>query len=295
MLSLSFFIMFDKIIPKKIKHIFNLIRLDKPIGFMLLVWPCWFALANTVQNNFKQISWYIYFFIGAFLMRSAGCIINDLVDINLDKNVERTSHRPLTSNKVTIREAMLLLIFLFFLSFLILLKFEFKTILLGIASIPLVIIYPFLKRYTYWPQLGLGIVFNWGILIVSIQFVGVISFNFLLLYIACIFWTLAYDTIYAYQDRSDDIKNKIKSTAVLFGSKGYKFVKIFYNIFFIIIGFLGFYSSQSFLSLVVIIALIIAMNIYLKKWKLDSKDSCNYYFKFNNIIGFFCFVFLIVF
>jgi len=287
--------MLDKIIPKKIIHIFDLIRLDKPIGFMLLLWPCWFALAHIQQNKFEQIVWYIYLFFGAFLMRSVGCIINDLVDIKLDRNVERTADRPLTSNKVNILEAIVLLIFLLFLSFLILLRFDFKAILLSLASIPLIIFYPFVKRYTNWPQLALGIVFNWGVLIVAIQFIGEITFNFLLLYIACIFWTLAYDTIYAYQDRNDDINNNIKSTAVLFGYKGYKYVQIFYNIFFIIIGFLGFYSSQSFISLIVIIALIIAMNIYLKKWRLDSRESCNYYFKFNNVIGFSCFLFLVLF
>ena len=287
--------MLDKIIPRKIIHIFNLIRLDKPIGFMLLMWPCWFALANITQDNLENLFWFVYFFAGAFLMRSAGCIINDLVDIKLDRNVERTADRPLTSNKVTILEAIVLLIFLLFLSFLILLKFDFKAILLGLASIPLIIFYPFMKRYTYWPQLALGIVFNWGVLIVAIQFIGEINFKFLLLYIGCVFWTLAYDTIYAYQDRNDDIDNNIKSTAVLFGYKGYKYVQIFYNIFFIIVGFLGFYSSQSFMSLIVIIVLIIAMNLYLKKWKLDSRESCSYYFKFNNIIGLSCFLFLVLF
>ena len=105
--------MLDKIIPKKIIHIFDLIRLDKPIGFMLLMWPCWFALANITQNNFEIFFWFAYCFAGAFLMRSAGCVINDLVDIKLDRNVERTANRPLTSNKVTILEAIVLLIFLF--------------------------------------------------------------------------------------------------------------------------------------------------------------------------------------
>jgi len=287
--------MFDKIFRKKIKYLFNLIRLDKPIGFLLLMWPCWFALAIVPQNDFKQITWYIYFLIGAFLMRSAGCIINDFIDINLDRKIERTSQRALTSNKISILEAVLFLLLLLFLSFLILLKFNINAILIGFASLPLVFFYPFMKRFTYWPQLGLGLVFNWGILIVAIQFIGIVSFNFILLYLACIFWTLAYDTIYAYQDKEDDIKNNLKSTAVLFGDNGYKYVQIFYSIFFIIIGFLGFYSSQSFLSLIVIISLILVMNIYLKKWKLESKDSCNYYFKFNNIIGLVCFIYLTLF
>jgi 4-hydroxybenzoate polyprenyltransferase len=287
--------MLDKIIPKKIKHLFDLIRLDKPVGFMLLMWPSWFAMANISKNISVQIEWYFYFFIGAFLMRSAGCIINDLIDINIDKNVKRTSSRPLTSNKVSKIEALLFLILLLFFSFLILLKFNFNSILMGILSIPLIIFYPFLKRYTYFPQLGLGIVFNWGVLIVSIQFIGAITLNYILLYLACIAWTLAYDTIYAYQDREDDVNNNIKSTAVLFGFSGLKYVQFFYIFFFVIIGFLGFHSSQSFISLIVIIAIIIAMNIYLKKWELNSRKSSNYYFKFNNIVGLICFLFLSLF
>jgi 4-hydroxybenzoate polyprenyltransferase len=233
--------------------------------------------------------------IGAFLMRSAGCIINDFVDINLDKNVERTAERPLTSKKVSITKAIVLLLVLLFFSFYILLQFNFYAIVIGLASIPLVLLYPFLKRYTYWPQLGLGLVFSWGVLIVSIQFTETISLSFLLLYIACVFWTLAYDTIYAYQDREDDIKNNVKSTAVLFGSNGKKYVRVFYSIFYVIIGFLGFYSSKSFLSLAVIIALIFVMSLHLNKWKLDSTKSSNHYFKFNNIIGLLCFLYLVIF
>jgi len=287
--------MLDKIVPKKIKHLFALIRLDKPIGFLLLMWPCWLALANLPQNNKELTYWYVYFVIGAFLMRSAGCIINDFVDINLDKNVERTAERPLTSKKVSITEAIVLLVVLLLFSFYILLQFNFYAIVIGLASIPLVLLYPFLKRYTYWPQLGLGLVFSWGVLIVSIQFIGTITLSFMLLYIACVFWTLAYDTIYAYQDREDDIKNNVKSTAVLFGSNGYKFVRVFYSIFYVIIGFLGFYSSKSFLSLVVIIVLIFVMSLHLNKWKLDSTNSSNHYFKFNNIIGLLCFLYLVIF
>ena len=262
---------------------------------MLLMWPPWFALANISKSVSVQIEWYFYFFIGAFLMRSAGCIINDLIDIDIDRNVTRTASRPLTSNKVSKIEALLFLILLLFFSFLILLKFNFNSIVIGILSIPLIICYPFLKRYTHWPQLGLGIVFNWGVLIVSIQFMGAITLNYILLYAACIAWTLAYDTIYAYQDREDDIIHNIKSTAVFFGSSGLKYVRFFYNFFFIIIGFLGFYSSQSFISLIVIITIIIAMNIYLNKWELNSRKSSNYYFKFNNIVGLICFLFLFLF
>ena len=287
--------MFNNIVLIKLNHYFNLIRLDKPVGIFLLMWPCFFALAIIYQLNNYNIYWFIYFFIGSFLMRAAGCIINDLVDINLDKKIDRTANRPLTSNKISIAEAFIILTILLISSFIILLEFNYRAILIGIASMPLVVVYPFLKRYTYWPQLGLGIVFNWGVFIVSVQFMQNITFDFLLLYIGCVFWTLGYDTIYAYQDLKDDIKNNIKSTAVLFGDHGKKFVMFFYSIFLIIIGFIGFYSSKNFISLIVIILLIFAIGLYLNKWKLNSITSSNHYFKFNNIIGLICFLYLFVF
>ena len=160
--------MLNKIVPNKILLFFELIRFDKPIGFLLLMWPCWIALAAIeYQSNFNML--YFYFFVGAFLMRSAGCIINDLIDINIDKNIIRTSNRPLTSKKILVHEALILLFILLLLAFLILLQFNFKTILIGLISLPLIILYPYMKRITYLPQLVLGLVFNWGVFIVSIE------------------------------------------------------------------------------------------------------------------------------
>tara|TARA_Y100001970_G_scaffold90531_1_gene114175 strand:+ start:2919 stop:3782 length:864 start_codon:yes stop_codon:yes gene_type:complete len=287
--------MYNVINPIKIKYFVNLIRLNKPIGFLLLMWPCWFALAELEQKNFLLIQWYFYFFIGALLMRSSGCIINDLVDIKIDQKIQRTIYRPLASNKITILESLILLFFLLILSLIILLQFKKIAILFGFLSIPLIIIYPFLKRYTYWPQIGLGLVFSWGILIASMQFYEKITLSYLLLYIGCIFWTLAYDTIYAYQDRQDDIINNIKSTAVLFGNKGKILVKIFYTLFLGFIAYANYYNSQSFLSLITIFCLILAIVFYLNKWDPNSKESCDFYFRFNNIIGLLCFAYLFVF
>tara|TARA_Y100000590_G_C15738479_1_gene1019402 strand:- start:3110 stop:3568 length:459 start_codon:yes stop_codon:yes gene_type:complete len=152
-----------------------------------------------------------------------------------------------------------------------------------------------MKRFTYWPQLFLGIVFNWGVLITAIQFYEKISINFILLYIGCIFWTLAYDTIYAYQDRKDDIKNNIKSTAVLFGNLGKKYVLSFYIIFFIIIGYIGFLNSGSVASIILIFLFIITMIFFLNKWNINSRNSSNNYFRFNNFIGLGCFIYLVLF
>mgnify|MGYP003952084419 CR=1 FL=1 len=287
--------MFYKINSNKLQLFSDLIRLNKPIGVFLLVWPCWFGLAYIHNYELELIRWYLYFIIGAFLMRSAGCIINDIVDINLDKTVKRTASRPLASNNISLTEIISLLILILLVSLYILLQFNIYSIFLGLFSLPLIFLYPFLKRYTYWPQLGLGLVFNWGVLIVSVEFSFIISYDLLILYIGCVFWTLGYDTIYAYQDIEDDVKNNIKSTAVLFGEKGKKFVMFFYGIFFTIIGLLGFYSSKSYLSLIVIFVIIVVIGYCLNKWKLNSVTSSNYYFKFNNIIGLVSFLYLLIF
>ena len=285
--------MWDKILSSKLYSFLELIRFYQPIGYMLLTWPCWFALTLTKLNYIDVLPWYILFLTGSFLMRSAGCIINDLIDINIDRNIYRTKNRPLASNKISIKESLIFLFFLLILSFIILLQFNFIAIMIGLISFPFIILYPFMKRFTYWTQLFLGIVFNWGVIIVSFQFVGSFNINYLLLYFACIFWTLAYDTIYAYQDKNDDIKNSIKSTAVLFKNNGLKWIKFFYLIFFVLIGYISWKSSNNFYSFIVIILAIFAMNNFLNKWKPESINSSNYYFKFNNIIGLLCFIFLL--
>ena len=282
-------------IPSKIKSLLDLIRFDKPIGFALLVWPCWFSLASLSINPLNNLKWYFFFLVGSFLMRSAGCIVNDLVDIKIDKKVERTSQRPLVIKSVNISEAIIFLVLLLILSLSVLIQFNLNAIIIALLSIPLVILYPYMKRFTYWPQLVLGIIFNWGILIVSMQFNGYLSTSSIILYLGCIFWTLGYDTIYAYQDREDDIKNNIKSTAILFGDKGKKYVLLFYIIFLIILGYIGFKTSDSITSIFVIILFLIAMGFFLNKWDLGSRSSSNYYFKLNNFFGLLCFIYLIIF
>ena len=287
--------MLDINIPKKIVNLLELIRLNKPIGFMLLLWPCLFSLANISQNKLDLLYWYFYFIAGSFLMRGAGCIVNDLIDINIDKKVKRTSIRPLASGLISKVEAIIFLFILLIFSFIILLQFNLNAVFFALLSLPFIFLYPYMKRYTHWPQLVLGIVFNWGVLIVSIQFFDKINLYFLTLYIGCIFWTLAYDTIYAYQDIEDDIKNEIKSTAVLFKNSGKIYVLIFYMIFLLAISFLGFANSGNFLSLIIAFLMIIFTLFYINKWNLKSKENSSYYFKFNNFIGFFCFIYLILF
>ena len=228
-------------------------------------------------------------------MRSAGCIINDIIDINLDKSVKRTSHRPLVTKKVSLLEAIIFLIILLLLSFLILFQFNTKTIIFGLLSVPLIVIYPLMKRFTYWPQLALGVVFNWGVLIVSMQFNNYLSISFIILYIGCIFWTLAYDTIYSYQDREDDIKRNIKSTAVLFNKYGKNITLGFYAIFLIIVGFIGFQNTDSIASIFIIILFLFAMIYFFNKWDIKSKKSSDYFFRINNFFGLLCFIYLFIF
>ena len=282
-------------IPIKIKCLLDLIRINKPIGFLLLMWPCWFALAILPINPFLNLKWFFLFFIGSFLMRSAGCIINDFVDIKIDKKIKRTSERPLTSKKIKKFEAIIFLVLILLLAFLILIQFNTKAIIVSLFSLPLIVLYPFMKRFTYWPQLMLGIVFNWGILIVAIQFYQYIPSIYIIFYIGCIFWTLGYDTIYAYQDRKDDIKNDIKSTAVLFDYKGKYYVLLFYIIFLIILGYIGFWSSNSIISIFVIIMFLFIILLTINKWDYNSKNSSNIFFRLNSYFGLICFIYLIIF
>ena len=284
--------MWDNLVVKKIIDYCELIRLNKPIGFLLLMWPCWFGLALLKIETSKLLFWYLLFLIGSFLMRSAGCIINDIIDIDFDQKVTRTRFRPLASKKISITESILLLTILLVISFFILLEFNFKSIVLGLLSVPFVILYPFMKRITFFPQLFLGIIFSWGVLIVSMQFNTRITFDFLLLYFVCIFWTLAYDTIYAYQDKTDDILNKIKSTAVYFDKNGKRFVQACYLIILIILSYFVWNSSNFLLSSIIIATISICTYIAIQKWDITSPLSSNYYFRQNNIFAIMLFLLL---
>ncbi len=287
--------MLDSLVLKKITSYLELIRFNKPIGFLLLMWPCWFGLSLLNLEIIILTNWLIIFLFGSFFMRSAGCIINDIVDKNIDKSIQRTKLRPLASNKISIKEAFLLLLIFLLLSFVILLQFNFYSIVFGLLSIPFVILYPFMKRITFWPQVFLGITFSWGALIVSTQFNQSITLEYILLYIGCVVWTLGYDTIYAYQDREDDVKQNIKSTAVLFGDNGKSIVFICYSIVLLIFGFLGWNSSNSVFSLFVIAIIGICTYIAIKKWDISSTESSNFYFRQNNNFALMLFIYLLTF
>ena len=287
--------MLDKFIPIKIIYFLDLIRFNKPIGFLLLMWPCWFGLAYSNIYYYDLIFLYFLFFIGSFLMRSAGCIINDIIDIKIDRQVKRTYSRPLASKKINILNAYIFVFVLLLISFIILIQFSVISIIIGLCSFPIILLYPLMKRFTYWPQLFLGIAFSWGVLIASVELYGSIKFDYFLLYLACIFWTIGYDTIYAYQDREDDIRNNVKSTAVLFGEKGKLFVRFCYFCMIILISYLSWKSSESLVSLGVIILILIGINVLINKWEPNSAQSSNYYFRKNNLLGGVIFLYLLFF
>ena len=196
----------------------ELIRLKKPIGFMLLFWPCAWGLttAYDFSNNINVYIFYLLlFFLGSVLMRSAGCIINDIVDRNFDQKVFRTKNRPIASGKISIKLALIYSLILCLFAFLILINFNFLTIVLAICSMPLAFSYPLMKRYTYWPQLFLGITFNYGLILGWTSVNENLNIIPVIFYIGAIFWTLGYDTIYGYQDITDDEIIGVKSTSCL--------------------------------------------------------------------------------
>ena len=273
---------------QQFKIFIELTRLNKPIGFMLLFWPCsWgLAYAYTINQELNLFLYYlILFFLGSILMRSAGCIFNDIVDKDFDKKVKRTKKRPIASGKISVSQSFFYVIFLCALAFLILIQFNFFTIVLGMSSMFLAFSYPFMKRITYWPQLFLGITFNWGIIMAWAAFNANITLDIIILYLSAIFWTLGYDTIYGAQDMSDDEIIGLKSTAIRFKENIKLFVSVNYFITLSLIIYLfktliGFNFFTFFL--IVFASSIIYQIINFKK---NEKKNYLKLFKLNNFTG----------
>ena len=221
----------DRYAPEWLKPYARLARWDRPIGFWLLFWPCAFSLAMAaIKNPAPGFNWWslILCFVGAIAMRGAGCTFNDIVDTDIDMKVARTRSRPIPSGAVTRRQASLFLLLQLLAGAVILAQFNWLTIVLGVASLALVAIYPFMKRVTWWPQLFLGLAFSWGALIGWTSETAAISLPPGLLYLGCILWTIGYDTIYALQDVEDDALIGVRSTARLFGRRTRLIVALFY-------------------------------------------------------------------
>ena len=273
---------------KHIKIFVELTRLNKPVGFMLLFWPCSWGLAyayNFDQNTSLFIFYLFLFFLGSILMRSAGCIFNDIVDKDFDKKVKRTKLRPIPSGKISIKLSFFYVLCLCLLAFIVLIQFNFLTIILGMSSMILAFSYPFMKRITYWPQLFLGLTFNWGIIMAWAAITNEISLPIILLYLSAIFWTLGYDTIYGAQDMSDDEIIGLKSTSIKFKNNIGLFVSLSYFIFV----FLIFFLFKNFLgnNLFTLILIMFSLSLLYQLLLLKNRKSDNYLklFKLNNYTG----------
>ena len=275
------------------KIFINLTRLNRPIGIMLLFWPCSWGLvyAYSVEQNLNQFLYYLFlFFLGSVLMRSAGCIVNDIVDKDIDKKVQRTKNRPLACNLISIKNALTYVVILCSFAFFILIQFNTLTIVLGIVSMVLAFSYPFMKRITYWPQLFLGLTFNWGVVMAWTAVTNSVSVEIITLYVAAIFWTLGYDTIYGVQDIADDEIIGIKSTSIKFKDNIKFFVTFcyFFSCFLIVTLFYDQLSLNSFTLLIIIFVSSLIYQII--KFKENDPEKCLYIFKLNNFSGFFLFL-----
>ncbi len=271
-----------------LKIFIQLTRLNRPIGYMLLFWPCSWGLAlgyYYIKDPNLYGYYLVLFFLGSLLMRSAGCIVNDLVDKDYDKKVLRTKHRPLASGKISVRRALLYVCVLCLFAFFILIQFNFLTILLGLGSMSLAFSYPFMKRITYWPQLFLGLTFNWGALMAWTAMHNSISYEVIILYLAAIFWTLGYDTIYGAQDMFDDEIIGLKSTAIKFKKNIKLFVILNYSITSVLLVILFIkYIGLNIFSLL-LLGFIVSLILQILFFNIKNATSCLNSFKLNNVSG----------
>ena len=274
---------------KHLNLFIELTRLKKPIGYMLLYWPCLWGLTLVYDFNneiYTYTKYLVFFLLGSILMRSAGCIVNDIIDKKFDKKVERTKNRPIASGQVSTSLALVYTLVLCFFAFLVLINFNLLTIILAFASMPLAFTYPLMKRFTYWPQLFLGITFNYGLILAWASINNDISITPILFYFGAIFWTLGYDTIYGYQDIKDDEIIGVKSTSIKFKNNPKSFLILCYSIFFvllILVGVLMQFSNIFYLTLTITFLHLFFYQIKFLNTKIP--ENCMKIFKSNNVLG----------
>jgi 4-hydroxybenzoate polyprenyltransferase len=286
----------DRWAPPAWRPYLRLARFDRPVGAWLLLFPCWWslALAELSQGSPYPSPWYVVLFaIGAFVMRGAGCTYNDIVDRDYDAGVARTRNRPIPSGQVSVAAAKVFMVVLSLLGFLVLVQFNRFTVLLGIASLALIAIYPFMKRYTYWPQVVLGLTFKWGALMGWAAVKGTLELPALLLYAGSVLWTIGYDTIYAHQDKEDDQTLGLKSSALRLGSSTQACLVVFYG------GAVLLWAAASFLGgahVIVGVALaVVAVQLAWQVATLDIDDpaNCLHRFRSNCLVGWIFFAALV--
>ena len=292
------FVIYKLIVMKNLKLFIELTRLNKPIGYMLLFWPClWgLTLAYNFKTNLNYIFFYSFLFLaGSILMRSAGCIVNDIADRKFDKMVERTKNRPLVSGEVNLLTAVIYIIILCFIALLVLINFNKLTIILALLSMPLAFTYPLMKRFTYWPQLFLGITFNYGLILGWTAVNENINLIPVVIYFGAIFWTLGYDTIYGFQDIKDDEIIGVKSTSIKFKYNAKIFLFFCYSIFIlslITLGVLMNFGYEYFIFLIIPIFQLLFMQ--LKQLNISNTKNCLSTFKSNNLLGLLIFLNIVI-
>ncbi|MBC8037784.1 MAG: 4-hydroxybenzoate octaprenyltransferase [Rhizobiales bacterium] len=278
----------DHYLPHALRPYARLARLERPIGWWLLLLPCWWGmlLAQIAEGGSRPNLWYgALFLIGAIVMRGAGCTLNDIIDREIDAKVARTRSRPIPSGQVSVGQAVVFLIAQCIAGLLVLVQFNRFTILLGISSLAFAAIYPFMKRLTYWPQLFLGLAFNWGALVGWSAIHGSLSWPPVLLYLGGVCWTLAYDTIYAHQDKEDDILIGIKSTALKFGDASLPWLTLFFAGSLLLIDLALWLAGSSFIAHMGVAGAALHAAWQLWRFRADDPARCLEIFRSNRIFG----------
>ena len=276
----------------------ELTRLKKPIGFMLLFWPCAWGLTLAYDFSGEKISYLFFlllFFLGSVLMRSAGCIVNDIADRKFDKKVARTKNRPIANGSISVINGFFLAAILCLIALGVLLQFNNLTILLALLSMPLAFAYPLMKRITYWPQLFLGITFNYGLILGWTASNDQINIIPIIFYFGAVFWTLGYDTIYGFQDIKDDEIIGLKSTSIKFKNNPFTFLTICYVLFLLSLLIIGILKElNGFFYFLYVIVVIQMLYFQLRKLDINNSLNCLKIFKSNNYVGLFVLLSLIL-
>ena len=278
----------DRVLPPGWRPYARLARLERPIGWWLLLLPGWWAiaLAQIPSGGGVPNIWYlVLFLVGAIVMRGAGCTFNDIVDRDFDGSVARTRSRPIPSGQVSVRNAKIFMIVLSLTGFLVLIQFNWFAIGLGVLSLATVAIYPFMKRFTYWPQVFLGIAFNWGALLGWAAVRGELEWASVLLYLGGISWTLAYDTIYAHQDKEDDLLIGIKSTALKFGDSTPSWLAGFFALALALIGAAGFTAGAGIIFFSALAGAALHAAWQMTRLDIDDSGRCLMLFRSNRHFG----------
>jgi 4-hydroxybenzoate polyprenyltransferase len=278
---------------KQLSAFARLARLDKPTGYWLLLFPAWWSQALNTPLGHGPNAWLMFlFFVGSVVMRAAGCTINDVYDRKLDAKVARTKSRPVASGEISVPAAIVFAVVLTLIGLAVVWQMGMKALIYAAASLPLILIYPLMKRLTWWPQAFLGITFNWGVLVGAAATAGVIHLPTFFLYLACFCWTLAYDTIYAFQDVADDPKAGIKSTARLL-KKPRAFVGLWYGLFWVLLLVAGLTAKLGFFFYLGMALALFEIDRLMRYWKSDDAKSCLETFRANTLLGW-CVLFALI-